>query len=63
MNPQQIYEWKLLAVEQARHQQMVDDDFLEKFAELVIRECASVVFKNTGPKTALNVLEHFGLDE
>ncbi len=36
---------------------------LEKFAELIIRECAMVVFSNTGPKSALNVLEHFGLKE
>lgn len=36
---------------------------VEKFAELIIRECASVVFKNTGPKSALNVLEHFGVEE
>lgn len=35
----------------------------EKFAELIVRECASVVFKNTGPKSALNVLEHFGVEE
>jgi len=35
----------------------------EKFAELIVRECASVVFKKTGPKSALNVLEHFGVEE
>ena len=34
-----------------------------KFAELIVRECASVVFKKTGPKSALNVLEHFGVEE
>ena len=33
------------------------------FAELIIRECARVVFKNTGPKSALNVLDHFGVEE
>lgn len=38
-------------------------DDLEEFAELVIRECAQVVFKNTGPKSALNVLEHSGIEE
>ena len=37
--------------------------FLEKFAELIVRECASVVFKKTGPKSALDVLEHFGVEE
>lgn len=36
---------------------------VEKFAELIVRECASVVFHNTGPKSALNVLEHFNLSE
>ena len=35
----------------------------EKFAELIIRECALVVYKKTGPKSALNVLEHFGVEE
>ena len=34
-----------------------------KFAELIVRECASVVAKKTGPKSALNVLEHFGVEE
>ena len=37
--------------------------FLEKFAELIVRECAGVVFKKTGPKSALDVLEHFGIEE
>ena len=35
---------------------------LEKFAELIVRECAKVVFEKTGPKSALNVLEHFGVE-
>ena len=35
----------------------------DKFAELIVRECAAVVFKNTGPKSALNILEHFGVEE
>jgi hypothetical protein len=35
----------------------------EKFAELIVRECALVVHKKTGPKSALNVLEHFGVEE
>lgn len=34
-----------------------------EFAELIIKECAQVVFKKTGPKSALNVLEHFGVEE
>ena len=36
---------------------------IEKFAELIVRECALVVHKKTGPKSALNVLEHFGVEE
>jgi len=33
------------------------------FAELIVRECALVVHKKTGPKSALNVLEHFEVEE
>jgi hypothetical protein len=33
------------------------------FAELIVRECALVVHKKTGPKSALNVLDHFGVEE
>jgi len=33
------------------------------FAELIVRECARVVSQKTGPKSALNVLEHFGVAE
>lgn len=36
---------------------------VEKFAELIVRECAKVVYEKTGPKSALNVLEHFGVEE
>ena len=35
----------------------------EKFAELIVRECALIIHKKTGPKSALNVLEHFGVEE
>ena len=34
-------------------------DNLEKFAELIVRECASKVTRNE----ALNILEHFGVEE
>ena len=34
-----------------------------KLSELIVRECAKVVFEKTGPKSALNVLEHFGVEE
>ena len=40
-----------------------EDVIREKFAELIVRECALVVHKKTGPKSALNVLEHFGVEE
>jgi hypothetical protein len=36
---------------------------IDKFAELIVRECHDVVFKKTGPKSALNILEHFGIEE
>ena len=39
------------------------DAFAEKFSELIVRECAGVVFKKVGPKSALDVLEHFGVEE
>lgn len=38
-------------------------DKLERFAELIIKECAMVVHAKTGPKSALNILEHFGVEE
>ena len=34
-------------------------EFLEQFAELIVRECASKVTRNE----ALNIFEHFGVDE
>jgi hypothetical protein len=36
---------------------------IEKFAELIVRECSLFVFKQNGPKSALNLLEHFGVEE
>lgn len=36
---------------------------IQKFAELIVRECAKVVSEKTGPRSALNVLEHFGFEE
>ena len=33
------------------------------FAELIVRECALVVHKKTGPKSAWDVLQHFGVEE
>ena len=36
---------------------------LARLTERIIRDCARVVFDNTGPRCALNVLEHFGLKD
>jgi hypothetical protein len=47
----------------AKVEHCVSHDRLQEFAELIIRECALVVHKKTGPKSALNVLEHFGVEE
>jgi hypothetical protein len=41
----------------------IDADFCKKFAELIVRECADVVHKRVGPKSALDVLDHFGVTE
>ena len=35
------------------------NDTFEKFAELIVRECASKVTRNE----ALNIFEHFGVEE
>ena len=35
----------------------------EYFAQLIVRECATVVNKKIGPKSALDILEHFGVKE
>ncbi len=36
--------------------------YYEIFAKLIIRECADVIHKRIGPKSALDVLEHFGVE-
>ncbi len=38
------------------------DYYSEKFAELIVRECADVIHKRIGAKSALDVLEHFGVE-
>ena len=48
--------------EQAQHE-LEDWLNVEKFAELIVRECALVVHKKTGPKSAWDVLQHFGVEE
>ena len=56
-------------IEQATHTAMWPGDpdagelDAEKFAELIVRECSLFVFKQNGPKSALNLLEHFGVRE
>ena len=40
----------------------VDSKIKQKFAELLVKECANVIHKKIGPKTALDVLNHFGLE-
>ena len=42
---------------------MPKDTVYEKFAELIVKECALVIQKKVGPKSALDVLEHFGVEE
>jgi hypothetical protein len=34
-----------------------------QLAELIVRECHNVIFESTGPRSALNILEHFGFGE
>jgi hypothetical protein len=46
---------------QLSHEQMIKLSTV--FAELIVRECALVINKKTGPKSALDVLEHFGVEE
>ena len=35
----------------------------EKLIELIVRECANVINNRIGPKSALDILEHFGVEE
>ena len=46
---------------EAHYQFQRDND--QQFAELIVKECANVVFNKVGPKTALDVLNHFGVTE
>ena len=45
-------------VSEREHLKMVFD----KFAELIVRECADVIRKRIGAKSALDILEHFGVE-
>jgi hypothetical protein len=57
---QAVEETQLLMIMEYRN---FESTLYKKFAELIVRECALVVHKKTGPKSALNVLEHFGVEE
>jgi hypothetical protein len=37
-------------------------EFTEKFAELIVRECAEVVYSRSGHATPQDLYEHFGVD-
>ena len=46
------------------------DEFLEKFAELIVRECAKIAFQNDiakftrdGYRIGLDIQKHFGVEE
>ena len=39
------------------------DMFDEKFAELIVRECAEVVYSRSGHATPQDLYEHFGVKE
>jgi len=48
----------------------IPDCFAEKFAELIVRECANLPFKSTGEMTTIGeiavsemILKHFGVEE
>ena len=54
----------------ARRQQLVDQDVIEKFGELIVRECAKFLDENSGYDDANNawhpepedLLKHFGVN-
>lgn len=39
------------------------EDALKNFAELIVEECANIIHKRIGAKSALDILEHFGVEE
>ena len=44
------------------YEAQIHPEDLEYFAELIVKECANVIHKRIGPKSALDVLEHFGVE-
>jgi hypothetical protein len=47
----------------SRDWQVIGQSEFKTYTEMIVRECARVVSQKTGPKSALNVLEHFGVEE
>ena len=43
--------------------EVVYDHRLEKFAELIVRECAKMVDKDGDAVMALRIMKHFGVEE
>jgi len=41
----------------------IPKEFIEKFAELIVRECAEVVYSRSGHATPQDLYEHFGVEE
>jgi len=41
---------------------LVDDDQLERFAELIIHECINICISNRHDDSALHIEEHFGVE-
>jgi hypothetical protein len=38
------------------------DKWCDKFAKLIVLECADLIHKKVGAKSALDILDHFGLE-
>jgi len=38
-------------------------NFQQKFAQLIVRECAEVVYSRSGHATPQDLYEHFGVEE
>ena len=55
--------WDKAAESTMDHSWESQTKFMERFAELIVRECANVIHNRIGPKSALDILEHFGVEE
>lgn len=54
-NYTQTFHWEYL--------QQIDKDIFEKFAELIVRQCAVIATEGNSDKIALDILVHFGVEE